>query len=58
MCVYLCVSVLLYVCVWGDSHVTIQMEQEVFNNEEDEEQDDDEEDVDFDEDDESKPLQI
>ena len=40
-----------------DDHVTMQVEQEVFDEEE-EDEDDDEEDVDFDEDDEGKPLQI
>ena len=40
-------------------HVTMQVEQEVFDEEEeDEDDDDDEEDVDFDENDEGKSLQI
>ena len=36
----------------------MQVEQEVFDEEEEDDDDDDEEDVDFDEDDEGKPLQI
>ena len=40
-------------------HVTMQVEQEVFDEEDDDDDDDDdEEDVDFDEDDEGKPLQM
>ena len=42
--------------VWW-CHVTLQVEQEVFD-EEDKEQDDDEQDVDLDKNDEGKPLQI
>ena len=39
-------------------HVTLQVEQEVFDEEDDDDDDDDEKDVDFDEDDEGKPLQM
>ena len=39
-------------------HVTLQVEQEVFDEEDDDDNDDDEKDVDFDEDDEGKPLQM
>ena len=70
MCVRVCVCVYMsdgcvYVFMGGGSHVTImwwchvtmQVEQEVFDEEE-EDEDDDEEDVDFDEDDEGTSLQI